>query len=115
MCKIVIETIPWLLQYVLDECKTQEMCDEAVRILLYLLKFVPGKLELVLDHFKTREICDCAVRGDLYSLQYVIDCILYGFCIGFKSGMLAMIVAMMINFLYVAIAIQGPESKRKKS
>ena len=46
--------------------KTQEMCNEAVRIEPYSLAFVS-------DHFKTQEMCDKAFEIDPFILWYVSD------------------------------------------
>ena len=42
MCiKAVKKVDPWLLKYVPDHLKTQEMCDNALRYYLYSLEHVP--------------------------------------------------------------------------
>ena len=46
--------------------KTEETCDEAVRMEPYSLEFVP-------DHLKTEEMCKEAVHRDPYILRYVPD------------------------------------------
>ena len=43
------------LAYVPDYFKTQEMCNEAVKIKLWMLLFVP-------DHFWTQEMCSKVMR-----------------------------------------------------
>ena len=46
---------PWVLRFIPDCFKTQEMCIEALEVGLWQLKDIP-------DHFKTQDICDDAVR-----------------------------------------------------
>ena len=58
---------PWLLKFVPDHFKTQEMCLKAFEVGLWQLKDVS-------DHFKTQEMCDDAVRRSLFYLKYVPDC-----------------------------------------
>ena len=48
MCERAVEDRPWVLEYVPDHFKTQEICDKAVRDDLYFLQYVP-------DWFVTRE------------------------------------------------------------
>ena len=47
-------------------CKTQEMCNEAVRIEPRSLAFVP-------DQLKTEEMCKEAVCREQYILDYALD------------------------------------------
>ena len=49
-----------------NHLKTQEMCNEAVRINSLLLAYV-------LDRFKTQEMCNDAAEKDLYMLRHVPD------------------------------------------
>ena len=58
------EIIPLFIIKVPDHLKTQETCNEAVRIGLYSLAYVP-------DWYKTQEICNGAVREYPWSLQFV--------------------------------------------
>ena len=46
---------PWVLRFIPDYFKTQEMCIETLEVGLWQLKDIP-------DHFKTQDICDDAVR-----------------------------------------------------
>ena len=66
MCIKAAEESPYMLKYILDQFKTQEMCIKAVE---------PGPWQLyhVPDHFKTQEMCGKAVRNDFFYLQYVPD------------------------------------------
>ena len=78
----------YLLGYVPDHFKTQEMCNKAVNIKSLLLVHVPGSFKTqemcikvveadplslvnVLDRLKTREMCDAAVKDDAFSLVCV--------------------------------------------
>ena len=53
MCDETVHTEPFSFHYIYppDRFKTQEMCNGAVPIYLYLLGRVPG-------HFKTQEMCN---------------------------------------------------------
>ena len=62
----LLEIIPVWIREISDHLKTQEMCDEAVRIESYSLAFVP-------DCFKTQEICDKADEIDPFILWHVLD------------------------------------------
>ena len=80
---------PYVLRYVPDYLKTQEICKEAVSNNPYALEHVPDHLKTqqmckgvhfcpslighVPDHFKTQEICNKAIDIDLYSLRFVPD------------------------------------------
>ena len=44
MCNEVIVERPWLLQYIPDQFKTQEICDNAVNHSQYMLEDVPDWL-----------------------------------------------------------------------
>ena len=50
----LLEIIPVWIREISDNLKTQEMCNEAMRIEPYSLAFVP-------DCFKTQEMCDKAI------------------------------------------------------
>ena len=47
--------VPRWIKEIPDHLKTQEMCNEAVRMKPWSLKFVP-------DWYKTQEMCNEAVR-----------------------------------------------------
>ena len=55
----------WVIE-IPDHLKTQEMCDEAVRIGLWSLRYVP-------DHLKTQEMCNLAIKLDPCTLVCVPD------------------------------------------
>ena len=62
----LLEIIPVWIREIPDNLKTQEICNEAMRIEPYSLAFVP-------DCFKTEEMCDKAVEIDPFILWYVPD------------------------------------------
>ena len=69
------EIIPVWIREVPDNLKTQEMCNEAMRIEPYSLAFVP-------DCSKTQEICDEAFEIDPFILWHVPDHLkMQGMCI----------------------------------
>ena len=51
MGKHTVEKLPYLLRYVLDSYKTQQMCEKAI------LQNV-GTLKSILDCYKNQEICN---------------------------------------------------------
>ena len=55
---------PWVLRFIPDRFKTQEICIKALEVGLWELKDVP-------DHFKTQETCDDAVRRSHFYLKCV--------------------------------------------
>ena len=57
---------PWVLRFIPDGFKTQEMCTKALEVGL-------GKLKDVPDHFKTQEISDSVVRRSPFYLKDVPD------------------------------------------
>ena len=57
--------ISWIVA-IPDHLKTQEMCNEDVRINSLSLAYVP-------DHFKTQEMCIEAVKNKLCMLLFVPD------------------------------------------
>ena len=57
---------PYMLRYVSDFLKTQEMCEEADEASSWQLKYVP-------DQYKMQEMCNKAVRDDSSSFGYVPD------------------------------------------
>ena len=66
VCDEAVRIGPWSLRYVPDHLKTQEMCNEAI-------KLDPCTLACVLDQYKTQEMCNKVVRMDLWLLNYVPD------------------------------------------
>ena len=58
--------IPIWIREIPEPLKTQEICDEAVRIEPCSRRFVP-------NCFKTQEICNEAVRREPYTLEFVPD------------------------------------------
>ena len=66
MCKNAAKKLPFVIRYVSDQQKTQEMCDKAVFEDPFLLKYC-------LDRYKTQEMCDKAVDDFLRALKLVTD------------------------------------------
>ena len=62
----LLEIIPVWIREIPHKLKTQEMCNEAMRIEPYSLAFVP-------DCFKTQQMCDKAVEIDPFILRHVPD------------------------------------------
>ena len=90
MCSKVVRMDPWLLKYIPDHFKTQDMCYEAVEEDLSNLRYVsdhfkmqemcvktvcmePLLLMYILDHLKTTGLCDKTVRDDPSPLQYILQ------------------------------------------
>ena len=72
----------YLLLYVLDQYKTQQMCNELMCTRPAFLDLVSDCVETekmrikgvdVPDHFKSQKKCNPEVSKDPYSLQYVSD------------------------------------------
>ena len=66
ICNEAMRIEPYSLAFVPDNLKTQEMCDKSVEIDPYILWHVP-------DHFKTQEMCIKAVGAGPSLLPYVPD------------------------------------------
>ena len=64
MCEKVVDTCPFLLDYVLYCSKTQDMCKKAVFKEPFMLKYC-------LDIYKTQEVCKKAVDACLPLLKFV--------------------------------------------
>ena len=62
----LLEIIPVWIREIPDILRTQDMCNEAMRIEQYSLAFVP-------DHLKMQEMCDKAVEIDPFILWHVPD------------------------------------------
>ena len=63
MCKYVIKKLPFLIRYVPDQYKTQQMCDQAI------LKN-GGTLKSVPDYCKNQEMCNKTV--DNYPCSWML-------------------------------------------
>ena len=61
MCKHAVEKLSYLLRYVSDHYKTQQMCDEAILENVRTLKSVP-------DCYKNQEILDKTVDNYPHAL-----------------------------------------------
>ena len=66
MWKQAAKKLPFLIRYVPDWCKTQEMCDRVVSKDLFMLKSC-------LDRYKTQKMYDKAVNDRLTSLKFIPD------------------------------------------
>ena len=90
MCNEGVQGAPWVLVWVPDQYKTQEMWNEAVQGAPWVLVWVPPwlvtremcneavqsdpwMLEHVPDQYKTQEMCNEAVRREPEVLEYVPD------------------------------------------
>ena len=60
------ENVSCWIREITGHLKTQEMCDEAVRMEPRSLAYIP-------DRFKTEEMCNKAVRREPYTLSHVPD------------------------------------------
>ena len=52
-----VEKNPFLLKYIPDKYKTEDMCNNAVNSKPWVLQYVP-------DQFKTQDMCDSAVDNE---------------------------------------------------
>ena len=41
MCKYLVKKLPFVIRYVPDQCKDQQMCDKAIDNYPHALRFVP--------------------------------------------------------------------------
>ena len=90
MHEAVVPRESYILDYVTDRLKMQEMYNEIIRIIPNVFHHIPHRfktqgmyskaievdpwqLKDILDHFKTQEMCNKAVRYYLFSLQFVPD------------------------------------------
>ena len=88
MCKCAVTKLPYLLRYVPDQRKTQQMCDKAIsknggtlfltttKIKKYVIKQLinnPHALEFVLEGYKTQKMCDKAFNKSLHAFFYILD------------------------------------------
>ena len=67
MCKHGAQKLPYLLRYVPDWSRTQQMCDKAILENGRTIKFVPGC-------YKNQEMCDKAVDNYPHALEFVRKC-----------------------------------------
>ena len=63
MCKHAVKKLPYLLRYVLDRYKTQQMCKKAILENVETLRSVPGC-------YKNQEICNKAVDNYPHALDF---------------------------------------------
>ena len=57
MCKYAVKKLPYLLRYVPDQYKTQQMCNKTILENVGTLKSVP-------DCYKNQEMCNKAVVSE---------------------------------------------------
>ena len=65
-----------MLKFVLDDLKIKKMCNDAVKKLPYLLRYVPkngGTLKSFLDCYKNQEICNRATDNYPHPLEFVSE------------------------------------------
>ena len=68
MCKHADKKLPYLLRYVADQYKTQQMCDKAILE-------NGGTLESIPNCYKNQEeMCNKAVDNYLHALEFVAEC-----------------------------------------
>ena len=67
MYKNAVKNLPYLIRYVPDQYKTQQMCDKAILENAEKLKSVP-------DYYKNQELCSKAVDNYPYALEFVPEC-----------------------------------------
>ena len=64
MCKHVVKRVPYLIRYVSDQYKTQQMCDMAILA-------NGGTLTSVSDCYKNQEMCNKTVDNYHHALYFV--------------------------------------------
>ena len=67
MCKHAVRKLPFLIRYVPDQLKTQQMYDKAILE-------NDGTLMSVPECYKNQQLCDKAVEKYLYVLEFVPEC-----------------------------------------
>ena len=89
-CKHVVKIFPYLSRYFPDQCKTQQMCDNAITENGGTLKSVPDcyknqemcnktdenyphALEFVPEYYKAQNMCDKAVNTYPSTIEFVPD------------------------------------------
>ena len=65
--KHAVKKLPYLLRYVFDQYKTQQICDKAILENSGTLKSVP-------DCYKNQETCNKAVENYPHALEFVRKC-----------------------------------------
>ena len=65
MFKHAVKKIPYLLRYVSDQYRTQQMCDKAIIENGGTLKCVP-------DWYKNQEMCNKAVDNYPHALEFLM-------------------------------------------
>ena len=67
MYEHVVKKLPFLLRYVLDQYKTQQMCDKTILENAGTLKYVPGC-------FRNQEMRSKAVENYSHTSEFVPEC-----------------------------------------
>ena len=66
MCKHAGRILPYLLRYVPDQYKTQQICDKAILE-------NGGTLKSVSDSYKNKKMCNKAVNNYPHALEFVSE------------------------------------------
>ena len=74
MCKHAVKNLPYLLRYVLDQYKTQQMCDIVISENGRTLNSLPGC-------YNNKQLSDKAVDNYLHALEFVPDCYMTQKCV----------------------------------
>ena len=64
MSKHALKNLPFVIRYVPDQYKTQQMCDKAILE-------NGGTLKSVLDCYKNQQMCDKSVENYFHALEFV--------------------------------------------
>ena len=64
MCKHTVKKLPFVIRYVNDQYKTQQMCDKAILVNGEALKSVP-------DYYKNQQMCCKVVDNYPHALEFV--------------------------------------------
>ena len=67
MCKHAVTKLTYLLRYVPDRYKTQQMCDKAILE-------SGGTLKSVTDYYRYQEMCNKAVNIYPHALEFPPEC-----------------------------------------
>ena len=67
MCKHLVKKLPFVIRYVPDQCKDQQMCDKAI------LEY-GGTLDSLLDFYQNQQMCDKAIDNYPHALRFIPDC-----------------------------------------
>ena len=73
MCKHAVKKLPFIIKYVPDRHKTQQMRDKAVHNYAHVLKLIP-------NCYKTQKMCGKAVNTYPSTIQFVSEC-MSNFCV----------------------------------